>query len=233
MGLGAMPIYRFGTEEQKWFDSTSGVRRRFWSHRAGSGRPQHPQFTASLEGDSGIINARHLSPTGTDIVGHRHCGYREPLRMPRKQISTIIVPSGTPGFTVEIGLSAGTPRHPPTGHLPMRGSRENLLGARGSGYALGPSWTRPDCDCSAGHRRGAGPGADESVANADQRRRPADRRYQAIGFKIARMERAPMLPAQRTMMRRRKDAGGQALQEGGDREDDLLGGGDGRSHDAT
>lgn len=53
VGLGAMPIYRFGTEEQKqkWLpDLTSGrALAGCWSHRAGSGigRGQHPHHGAS------------------------------------------------------------------------------------------------------------------------------------------------------------------------------------------
>ncbi len=146
VSLGAMPIFRFGTEEQKQEYLPSllagkalggfGLTEPEAGSDAGATRT-----TAVLDGDEWVINGskQFITNSGTAITrfvtitavtGQREHG--------GKEISTIIVPSGTPGFTVEpaydkVGWHASD-THP----LTFAGARvpaSNLLGERGRGFA--------------------------------------------------------------------------------------------------
>ncbi|WP_426521373.1 acyl-CoA dehydrogenase family protein [Diaminobutyricibacter sp. McL0618] len=146
VSLGAMPIFRFGSEEQKqeWLPSLLagkalggfGLTEPEAGSDAGATRT-----TAVLDGDEWVINGskQFITNSGTAITrfvtitavtGQREHG--------GKEISTIIVPSGTPGFTVEpaydkVGWHASD-THP----LTFAGARvpaSNLLGERGRGFA--------------------------------------------------------------------------------------------------
>ncbi|MEQ0575320.1 acyl-CoA dehydrogenase family protein [Mycobacterium tuberculosis] len=205
VGLGAMPIYRFGTEEQKqkWLpDLTSGrALAGFGLTEPGAGSDAgSTRTTASLEGDEGNINGSKQFNTnsGTEIKAlvpvTAVTGTTGTAADAKKEISTIIVPSGTPGFTVEpvynkVGWNASD-THPLT-FADARVPRENLLGARGSGYANFLSILDEGRIAIAALATGAAQGCvDESVKYANQRQsfgQPIGA-YQAIGFKIARME---------------------------------------------
>ena len=103
-----------------------------------------------LDGGEWVINGTKafITNSGTDITclvtvtavtGERRDGGKA-------EISTIMVPSGTPGFTVRRSTprSAGTPRTPTSCRsTDCRVPEANLLGERGRGYAqfLRP-WTR-------------------------------------------------------------------------------------------
>ncbi|MDO4610183.1 acyl-CoA dehydrogenase family protein [Corynebacterium sp.] len=202
VGLGAMPILRFGDEEQKgtWLpDLVSGRR------LAGFGLTEPDagsdaggtRTTARLEGGEWVIDGakQFITNSGTDITslvtvtavtGEKEGG--------KKEISTIIVPSGTEGFTVEpaydkVGWNASD-THP----LTFSGARvpeANLLGVRGRGFANFLSILAEGRVAIAALATGAAQGCvDESVRYAKERtsmgRRIAD--YQAISFTIARME---------------------------------------------
>ncbi|CNX12265.1 putative acyl-CoA dehydrogenase FADE19 (MMGC) [Mycobacterium tuberculosis] len=205
VGLGAMPIYRFGTEEQKqkWLpDLTSGrALAGFGLTEPGAGSDAgSTRTTARLEGDEWIINGskQFITNSGTDIPSlvtvTAVTGTTGTAADAKKEISTIIVPSGTPGFTVEpvynkVGWNASD-THPLT-FADARVPRENLLGARGSGYANFLSILDEGRIAIAALATGAAQGCvDESVKYANQRQsfgQPIGA-YQAIGFKIARME---------------------------------------------
>ncbi len=112
----------------------------------------------------------------------------------KKEISTIIVPNGTLGFTVEpvynkVGWNASD-THPLT-VADARVSEENLLGARGTGYANFRSILDEGRIAIAALATGVAQGCvDESVKYAKEREsfgKPIGS-YQAISFKIARME---------------------------------------------
>src|SRR3954462_9814122 len=108
VSLGAMPIYRFGTEEQKreWLPELAASTKlgAFGLTEPGGGSDAGAtRTTAKLDGDEWVINGSKcfITNSGTDITravtvtavtGQRADG--------GKEISTIIVPSGTPGFTV-------------------------------------------------------------------------------------------------------------------------------------
>jgi hypothetical protein len=200
--LGAMPIYRFGTEEQKrkWLPDLLAGRA-----LAGFGLTEPEagsdaggtRTTARLDDGEWVINGskQFITNSGTDITslvtvtavtGTRADG--------QKDISTLIVPSGTPGFTVEpvynkVGWNASD-THPLT-FADARVPEENLLGARGTGYANFLSILDEGRIAIAALATGAAQGCvDESVKYAKERHsfgQPIGS-YQVISFKIARME---------------------------------------------
>ena len=150
IGLGAMPVYRYGTEEQKaeWLpDLVAGkALAGFGLTEAEAGSDAGAtRTTAVLEGDEWVINGtkQFITNSGTPIsrfisvaavTGERT---RDDGTV-AKELSTIIVPHGTPGFTVEpaydkVGWRASD-THPLTFedvHVPAA----NLLGQRGRGFA--------------------------------------------------------------------------------------------------
>jgi alkylation response protein AidB-like acyl-CoA dehydrogenase len=145
VSLGAMPIYRFGTEEQKQEFLPSllsgaalggfGLTEPEAGSDAGATRT-----TAVLDGDEWVINGskQFITNSGTAITRFVTITAVTGQREGRKEISTIIVPSGTPGFTVEpaydkVGWHASD-THPLT-FADARVPASNLLGERGRGYA--------------------------------------------------------------------------------------------------
>lgn len=146
VSLGAMPIYRFGTEEQKrqWLPELSSGRMlgAFGLTEASSGSDAGDiSTTAVLEGDEWVINGSKafITNSGTDITGLVTVTARTGSDdAGRPEISAIIVPSGTPGFTVapkysKVGWNASD-----THELffdDVRVPRANLVGERGRGYA--------------------------------------------------------------------------------------------------
>ncbi|GLZ56611.1 acyl-CoA dehydrogenase family protein [Micromonospora sp. M51] len=146
VSLGAMPIYRFGTEEQKatWLprllsgEALAG----FGLTEPGTGSDAAgTQTRAVLDGDEWVINGSKafITNSGTDITamvtvtavtGTNPDG--------SKELSTIIVPTGTPGFTVAPGYSKVGWTASDTHELTFDDCRvpaANLLGARGRGFA--------------------------------------------------------------------------------------------------
>jgi short-chain 2-methylacyl-CoA dehydrogenase len=203
VSLGAMPIYRFGTEEQKQKylpELTAGTAlAAFGLTEPGAGSDAGgTRTTARLDDGDWVINGnkQFITNSGTDItslvtvtavtgtVGDSG----------KKEISSIIVPNGTPGFTVEpvynkVGWNASD-THPLTFadvHVP----EENLLGTRGTGYANFLSILDEGRIAIAALATGAAQGCvDESVKYAKERQAFGQNigAFQAISFKIARME---------------------------------------------
>jgi short-chain 2-methylacyl-CoA dehydrogenase len=203
--LGAMPIYRFGTEEQKqkWLpDLTAGrALAGFGLTEPGAGSDAGSTRTsARLDDGEWVINGtkQFITNSGTDITSlvtvTAVTGTTGTTAGGNKEISTIVVPSGTTGFTVEpvynkVGWNASD-THPLT-FADARVPEENLLGARGTGYANFLSILDEGRIAIAALATGAAQGCvDESVKYAKERQsfgRPIGS-YQAISFKIARME---------------------------------------------
>lgn len=202
VGLGAMPIYKFGTDAQKERflpDLAAGkALAGFGLTEPGAGSDAGATATTAREdGDTWVIDGakQFITNSGTDITSFvtvtAVTGTREDGR---KEISTIIVPSGTEGFTVEpaydkVGWNASD-THP----LSFAGARvpqENLLGERGRGYANFLSILDEGRIAIAALATGAAQGCvDESVRYAKERTsfgKPIGE-YQAVSFKIARME---------------------------------------------
>ncbi len=112
----------------------------------------------------------------------------------RREISSIVVPSGTPGFTAsrkysKVGWNASDTRE--LSFSDCRVPEENLLGERGRGYAQFLSILDEGRIAIAALAVGLAQGCvDESVRYARERQAfgQAIGRYQAIAFKIADME---------------------------------------------
>ncbi|NDK88673.1 acyl-CoA dehydrogenase [Gordonia desulfuricans] len=202
VSLGAMPIHKYGTPEQKerWLsDLTSGAALAgFGLTEPGAGSDAGATATTAVDdGDSWVVNGakQFITNSGTDITslvtvtavtGTKDDG--------RKEISTIIVPAGTPGFTAEpaynkVGWNASD-THPLT-FVDVRVPKENLLGERGRGYANFLSILDEGRVAIAALATGAAQGCvDESIKYAKERQsfgRPIGE-YQSVSFAIARME---------------------------------------------
>ncbi|QDQ99066.1 acyl-CoA dehydrogenase [Tomitella fengzijianii] len=202
VGLGLMPIFKFGTEEQKqkWLPDLAAGRRLagFGLTEPGAGSDAGAtKTTAKADGDDWVINGakQFITNSGTDITslvtvtavtGARPDG--------RKEISTIIVPSGTPGFVAEpaydkVGWNASDTH--PLSFTDARVPAGNLLGERGRGYANFLSILDEGRVAIAALSTGAAQGCvDESVKYARERQSfgRSIGEYQAVNFKIARME---------------------------------------------
>ncbi|MGX7697320.1 acyl-CoA dehydrogenase family protein [Gordonia polyisoprenivorans] len=202
VSLGAMPIHKYGTPEQKerWLpDLTAGrALAGFGLTEPGAGSDAGATATTARDdGDSWIINGakQFITNSGTDITslvtvtavtGVKDNG--------RKEISTIVVPSGTPGFVAEpaynkVGWNASD-THPLT-FADVRVPKENLLGERGRGYANFLSILDEGRIAIAALATGVAQGCvDESVKYAKERQsfgKPIGE-YQSVSFAIARME---------------------------------------------
>jgi alkylation response protein AidB-like acyl-CoA dehydrogenase len=150
IGLGVMPIYKFGTEEQKrqWLPDLLAGRAlaAFGLTEANAGSDAGAtETTAVLDGDEWVINGtkQFITNSGTSITSlviitavtgqvTRKDGSTGP------ELSTIIVPSGTPGFTVEESYDKVGWHTSDTHPLTLKDVRvpaSNLLGERGRGYA--------------------------------------------------------------------------------------------------
>src|SRR6187551_3027533 len=204
VSLGAMPIYRFGSPEQKarWLpELTSGeALAAFGLTEPGTGSDAAATTTrAVLDEKTGewVINGSKafITNSGTDITslvtvmavtGTKPGG--------GKELSTIIVPSGTPGFTVAPGYSKVGWCASDTHELAfddVRVPAANLLGERGRGFAQFLRILDEGRIAIAALSTGLAQGCvDESVRYAHQRHAfgQAIGEFQAIQFKIADME---------------------------------------------
>jgi short-chain 2-methylacyl-CoA dehydrogenase len=202
VSLGAMPIYRFGTEEQKceWLPKlcSGEALAAFGLTEPGGGSDAGATLTtATLDGDSWVINGTKAFITngGTDVTsvvtvtavtGVDESGHKE--------ISSILVPSGTPGFTVskkysKVGWSASDTRE--LSFSDARVPAANLLGPRGRGYAQFLSILDEGRIAIAALGVGLAQGClDESLKYARERRAfgKAIGANQAVQFKLADME---------------------------------------------
>ncbi|MCQ1954779.1 acyl-CoA dehydrogenase family protein [Arthrobacter sp. zg-Y238] len=206
VSLGAMPVYRFGNEEQKqqWLPLLAsgealagfGLTEREAGSDAGG-----TKTTARLEDGQWVINGskEFITNSGTDItrlvtVTAVTDTVTEPDGSVRKLISTILVPTETPGFTAEkpynkVGWNASD-THPLT-LTDVRVPEANLLGARGRGFANFLQILDEGRIAIAALATGAAQGCvDESLRYAKEREAfgAAIGTYQSISFKIARMQ---------------------------------------------
>jgi short-chain 2-methylacyl-CoA dehydrogenase len=199
ISLGAMPIYRFGNEEQKqrWLPAlTSGESlAAFGLTEASSGSDAgNIRTTARLDESTNewVINGGKvfITNSGTSITAL----VTVTAMTGPDEISTIIVPSGTPGLTVQPGYSKVGWCASDTHELTFDDCRvpaENLLGERGRGFAQFLSILDEGRVAIAALATGLAQGCvDESLKYAQQREafgQPISG-YQAIQFMIADME---------------------------------------------
>jgi alkylation response protein AidB-like acyl-CoA dehydrogenase len=202
VSLGAMPIFRFGTEAQKqeWLPRLCAgeMLGAFGLTEPGGGSDAGAtRTTAVLDGDSWVINGTKsfITNSGTDITGLvTVTAVTGEMPGGHKEISSVIVPSGTPGFTVskkysKVGWNASDTRE--LSFSDCRVPAANLLGERGRGYAQFLSILDEGRIAISALGVGLAQGCvDESVRYAREREafgRPIGAN-QAIQFKIADME---------------------------------------------
>ncbi len=146
VSLGAMPIYRFGSDELKaeWLPRlTSGeLLGAFGLTEPGAGSDAGgTRTTAMLDGDSWLINGSKafITNSGTEITGLiTVTAVTDTGPDGGKQISSILVPAGTPGLTVapgyhKVGWDASDTHE--LSFVDVRVPATNLVGDRGRGYA--------------------------------------------------------------------------------------------------
>src|SRR5512139_3550016 len=146
VGLGINPILTFGTDEQKnaWLpDLVAGnTLAGFGLTEPGAGSDAGATKTkAELVDGEWVVNGskQFITNSGSDITSVVTVTARTGTREDGKaEVSTIIVPSGTPGFTAEkaydkLGWHASDTH--PLALEDVRVPESNLLGERGRGYA--------------------------------------------------------------------------------------------------
>jgi len=212
VSLGAMPVFRFGTEEQKreWLPrlcSGQALGAFGLTEPGGGSDAGATRTTARLEDGEWVIDGTKafITNSGTDITelvtvtavtGTLPGGRLRSDGSPQagKEISSILVPVPRPGFTVARSYSKVGWHASDTHELSFAGCRvpaENLLGERGRGYANFLSILDEGRIAIAALGTGLAQACvDECVRYA--REREAFGRnigaYQAIQFKIADME---------------------------------------------
>ncbi|MEU5694149.1 acyl-CoA dehydrogenase family protein [Actinosynnema sp. NPDC020468] len=202
VSLGAMPLYRFGSAEQKaeWLPRlTSGeALGAFGLTEPGGGSDAGALITtARLDGDEWVLNGTKafITNSGTDITGlvtvAAVTGRRE---NGKPEISAILVPSGTPGFSVsrkysKVGWNASDTRE--LSFQDCRVPVANLVGERGRGYAQFLQTLDEGRVAIAALGVGLAQGCVDECLKYVREREAFGRKigeYQAIKFKIADME---------------------------------------------
>ncbi|MHA6786017.1 acyl-CoA dehydrogenase family protein [Pseudonocardia saturnea] len=202
VSLGAMPIYRFGTEEQKqeWLPALAAGERlgAFGLTEPGGGSDAGAtRTTAKLDGDEWVINGSKafITNSGTDITSViTVTAITGSPQAERKEISAIMVPAGTPGLRVakpysKVGWCASDTRE--LFFDDVRVPAANLVGERGRGYAQFLSILDEGRVAIAALSVGLAQGCvDESVRYAHEREAFGQKigSYQAVQFMIADME---------------------------------------------
>ena len=144
VGLGAMPIWHFGTDEQraKWLPPLArgeqlagfGLTEPGGGSDAGATRT-----TAKVEDGNWVINGSKsfITNSGTPITSFVTVTAVTAQEDGRKEISAIVVPNDTPGFEVGRPYRKMGWHHSDTHELSFNDCRvpeENLLGERGQGF---------------------------------------------------------------------------------------------------
>ncbi|MGQ1838092.1 acyl-CoA dehydrogenase family protein [Kocuria turfanensis] len=206
VSLGAMPIFRFGTEEQKqqWLPDLATGRALagfgLTEPEAGSDAGGTRTTARRQDGQWVIDGAKEfITNSGTDITRLVNVtAVTGTTQLPdgrvKKEISTIVVPTDTPGFRAEkaydkVGWNASDTH--PLSLQDVRVPEDHLLGEEGRGYANFLSILDEGRIAIAALATGAAQGCvEESVRYAGERTsfgRPIGEN-QAISFKIARMQ---------------------------------------------
>ncbi len=202
VGLGAMPIFRFGSaaQRERWLpDLCRGERLAAFGLTepgGGSDIPGGMRTTARLDGDQWVIDGSKafITNSGTSITSVVTALAITGRAASRPEISAIMVPAGTPGFTVgpeysKVGWCASDTRE-----LAFSGCRvpsENLLGELGRGYAQFLQTLDEGRVAIAALAAGLAQGCiDECLRYVRQRTAFGHElgHYQAIQFRIADME---------------------------------------------
>jgi short-chain 2-methylacyl-CoA dehydrogenase len=203
VGLGIMPLYRFGTEEQKrqWLPALCAGEKlaAFGLTEPGGGTDVAGAMKtrARLEDGQWVIDGAKsfITNSGTSVTAVTGVAAVTGTRPDGKpEISTILVPSGTPGFTVAPKYSNVGWACSDTHELSFSDCRvpeDSLLGERGRGYAQFLRTLDEGRIAISAIGTGLAQGCvDESLAYVRERTAfggPIGR-FQALQFKIADME---------------------------------------------
>jgi short/branched chain acyl-CoA dehydrogenase len=208
VSLGSMPVFRFGTEEQKerWLPELCRGERlaAFGLTEPGGGSDAGAVSTrAGQDGTSWRVNGTKsfITNSGTDItslitvmaVTGRAPG-DEGEAEGKAELSCILVPAGTPGLTVEPAYSKVGWCASDTHGLVFdncRVPKENLLGERGRGYAQFLRILDEGRIAIAALSTGLAQGCVDECVRYVKERSAFGRKigeYQAIQFKVADME---------------------------------------------
>jgi short/branched chain acyl-CoA dehydrogenase len=204
VGLGAMPVHKYGTEEQRhrWLPPLARGEQLagFGLTEPGGGSDAGGLRTrARREGDEWVINGSKafITNVGTDLSAF--VTIAAVTEEAPREITNIVVPRGTPGFTVgqgyrKVGWHASDTRD--LAFDDCRVPADHQLGGRGRGYANFLSILDEGRIAIAALAVGLIQGCiDECVRYAGEREafgRPIGS-YQAVAFKIADMEAAAQL----------------------------------------
>jgi alkylation response protein AidB-like acyl-CoA dehydrogenase len=200
VGLAANPVFRFGTEEQKrrWLEPMArgeAIGAFALTEPGGGSDARAIRTTARLEGDEWVLDGAKafITNSGTAITSVMLVAALD-AETDAGEISTILVPAGTPGLTVGSGYRKVGWRASDTHELAFESCRvpaDLLLGERGRGYA---QFLETLADgriaigaLAVGLARGC---LEESVRYASEREafgRPIGA-FQALQFKIADMK---------------------------------------------
>jgi len=202
VALGVTPIFRFGTEaqRQRWLPQLCrGERLAAFglTEQSGGSDAGAVHTTAEREGDEWVINGTKtfITNSGTKITGVvTVAAVTGPPVDGRRQISAVIVPAGTPGFSVskrysKVGWSASD-----TNELTFSGCRvplDHLLGEEGRGYAQFLGVLDEGRIAVAALSVGLAQGCIDECLAYMGRREVSGRKigeYQALQFKLADME---------------------------------------------
>jgi short/branched chain acyl-CoA dehydrogenase len=202
VSLGAMPIYRFGSDQQRdqWLPELCQGERlaAFGLTEPGGGSDiaGGMRTTARLEDGEWVIDGSKafITNSGTSITSLVTALAITGRSSGRPEISAIIVPSGTPGLTVgpeysKVGWCASDTRE--LAFSSCRVPAANLLGEAGRGYAQFLQTLDEGRVAIAAISAGLAAGCvDECLAYVAERSAFGHRlgHYQAIQFKIADME---------------------------------------------
>jgi short/branched chain acyl-CoA dehydrogenase len=196
VGLGANPIFRFGTEEQKqeWLVPMcrGQVLGAYALTEAGGGSDASAlRTTARLEGGEWVVNGSKAFITNSGTPLSKLCTVA--AQTGEDEISAILVPTDSPGFTIggsyrKVGWRASDTHE--LGFSDCRVPEANLLGERGRGYAEFLEVLDDGRIAIAALATGLARGClEESLAYAKEREafgRPIGA-FEAIQFKIADM----------------------------------------------
>jgi short/branched chain acyl-CoA dehydrogenase len=201
VGLGAVPIYRFGTEAQKqeWLPHlcSGQMLGAFGLTEPGGGSDAGgTRTTAVRDGDEWVINGSKafITNSGTDITGLVTVTAVTGRTAGKPEISAIIVPAGTSGFMVAPAYSKVGWCSSDTHELSFSDVRvpvANLLGEEGRGYAQFLRTLDEGRVAIAALAVGLAQGCvDECLRYVDQREAFGHKisEYQVLQFKIADME---------------------------------------------
>jgi butyryl-CoA dehydrogenase len=201
VGLGSMPVYRFGSEEQKqeWLPALCRGEKlsAFGLTEPGGGSDAgNPRTQAVLDGDEWVINGSKafITNSGTDITSLVTvlCRTGETADG-RPELTSIMVPVPHTGFSVsrkydKVGWHASDTRE--LSFSDCRVPSQNVLGERGRGYAQFLSTLDEGRVAISALAVGLAQGCvDESVRYAKQREAFGSPigKYQAVAFRIADM----------------------------------------------